>query len=684
MADLIKKIKIKKQDGTFTDYIPIGAEASNVETLDGESVQLKLNKKPYYYNTVADMKADTKLKVGDTVITLGYYSVNDGGAGEYLISKNEVANEINIPVGNYYAVLIVKNETINIKQIGGYGDGINDDTDALKLLFTSKYNGFLPSGIYNINEYLTINKNDKKYYSDGEAVLFYTPGGRLDIPARPYSLLTISGNNLEFENITLDANNNYIRRPHTTETEEYTEWLDYRSKSIKCLFVTASNNLKMKNCIFNEGMIKLLNSDNFEISNCKVLNVCADSYYFADGCKNGLISHCYGENNGDDCFSSNIETHTEAPYNLTFDSCSAKGIEGAMFCCYGSHDITIVNSYGEDIRRCGGVRTQTASQTGYDTFYPYNITVDNCSFYFANDIGGNDTSSGRGTSSSFITGSPSRKNNSNIKITNSNFIRENGALLYYLYFLNTSDVTFEKCNFKNVNLRSIDLNNYKINFLNCILELNQELSLYGAINSEIINCSITNDCQQARPNTDIQTDTRACILNYASYENKYLNNEYSISNASTTYTKAIKIDSNFTTLGSFKFLFITDTNNIRCYHADATFNIINTGIINFSESQGVGLANFDSSYLISRRPIIVDKQVTPTSTTRTYEYFDLSSYISRAPLAIIPVVKAPSSNADAFLKDLCLENFDSTAVYIRYTPGTADLTYTIRLVIYPY
>ena len=45
MADLIKKIKIKKQDGTFTDYIPIGAEAQNINVEDGESVELKLNKK---------------------------------------------------------------------------------------------------------------------------------------------------------------------------------------------------------------------------------------------------------------------------------------------------------------------------------------------------------------------------------------------------------------------------------------------------------------------------------------------------------------------------------------------------------------------------------------------------------------------------------------------------------------
>lgn len=38
MADLIKKIKIKKQDGTFTDYIPIGAEADNINFDNGYSL----------------------------------------------------------------------------------------------------------------------------------------------------------------------------------------------------------------------------------------------------------------------------------------------------------------------------------------------------------------------------------------------------------------------------------------------------------------------------------------------------------------------------------------------------------------------------------------------------------------------------------------------------------------------
>ena len=110
MSKMVKKIKIMQPGGTFTDYVPIGAEAENIN-VDGESVEVKLGKKPYYYDTVADMKADTKLKAGDMAITLGYYSINDGGNGEYRIvnvaSQTDYQEELD---NNLYAKLIINKE----------------------------------------------------------------------------------------------------------------------------------------------------------------------------------------------------------------------------------------------------------------------------------------------------------------------------------------------------------------------------------------------------------------------------------------------------------------------------------------------------------------------------------------------------------------------------------------------
>ena len=153
MSDRIKKIKVKKADGSMTDYIPIGADAENIDTTDGESVQLKLNKKPYYYNTVADMKADTKLKAGDMAITLGYYTANDGGGALYRIRNvtgNDVSNILVIPISETLVAEIVIEQNLYSKQLGLKGDNVTDETLLLNKFYEIQTNAvkILNEGIY--------------------------------------------------------------------------------------------------------------------------------------------------------------------------------------------------------------------------------------------------------------------------------------------------------------------------------------------------------------------------------------------------------------------------------------------------------------------------------------------------------------------------------------------------------
>lgn len=171
MADLIKKIKIKKQDGTFTDYIPIGAEAKNVDTNDGDSVQLKLNKKPYYYNNVAEMKADKKLKVGDMAITLGYYEPNDGGSATYLIKiKTDTDIEDNGLIHFISETLVAEliiNENTNVKQFGAYGDNIHDDSNIINK-FIQKFGSIhLGFETWKIENPIIIDKENTSFICDG-------------------------------------------------------------------------------------------------------------------------------------------------------------------------------------------------------------------------------------------------------------------------------------------------------------------------------------------------------------------------------------------------------------------------------------------------------------------------------------------------------------------------------------
>ena len=87
------------------------------------------------YNTLQDLKLDENIVNNQKVKTLGYYNINDGGGAEYYItniSNNNVIQE-NLS-NNLYANLIIK-ENINVKQLGAYGNGINDDTLAIEKAF---------------------------------------------------------------------------------------------------------------------------------------------------------------------------------------------------------------------------------------------------------------------------------------------------------------------------------------------------------------------------------------------------------------------------------------------------------------------------------------------------------------------------------------------------------------------
>lgn len=235
MADLIKKIKIKKQDGTFTDYIPIGAEAQNIETNDGDSVQLKLNKKPYFFDTVADMKADTKLKIGDYVCTLGYYEPNDGGAGEYrIVSGNYIDDG-----GSYhrlknalFAELIVR-ENVNVKQFGAKGDKVTNDyvsfvNSIAYCKATNKYTLYIPIGDYKISTNLIIDfplsiRGEYCQYYDTNYTNTVSKGSRLLCDyngSEPFIKYANSSNRMfgvKIEDLQIDGNYNnciglYLRR----------------------------------------------------------------------------------------------------------------------------------------------------------------------------------------------------------------------------------------------------------------------------------------------------------------------------------------------------------------------------------------------------------------------------------------------------------------------------------------
>ena len=204
---VLRRVKLRTPDGIESIEYPLGVDAENVEVANSENLSQRLeridedlekneediavvselagankqniganeiridalerrsasvDKKPYYFDTVADMKAYQGLKAGDMAVTLGYYEANDGGGAEYRIVKtsDQYIEELE---NNLYAELIIKDSIINLKQVGLKNNDINfDNSIILNYIFNNNnytnYQYFIPDGIFYLLNSVIINR----------------------------------------------------------------------------------------------------------------------------------------------------------------------------------------------------------------------------------------------------------------------------------------------------------------------------------------------------------------------------------------------------------------------------------------------------------------------------------------------------------------------------------------------
>lgn len=100
-------------------------EVSEVDNLLNDKANILIvDKKPYYFDNIASMKA-YDLKEGDFVITKGYYSANDGGNGNYIIIDDETLADDGgafHQLSNGLMAMLIFDKEINVKQFGAKGD----------------------------------------------------------------------------------------------------------------------------------------------------------------------------------------------------------------------------------------------------------------------------------------------------------------------------------------------------------------------------------------------------------------------------------------------------------------------------------------------------------------------------------------------------------------------------------
>ena len=178
---VLRRVKLRTPDGTESIEYPLGVEAKNVEVANQENLSQRLvridedlekneediaavselagtnkqniganeiridalerrsasvDKKPYYFNTVADMKAYQGLVEGDMAITLGYYEANDGGKALYKIrnttNEDVIDNSFIIEMNDDTLIAELIIDDLYIEQLGTKGNGIDDDTNILQ------------------------------------------------------------------------------------------------------------------------------------------------------------------------------------------------------------------------------------------------------------------------------------------------------------------------------------------------------------------------------------------------------------------------------------------------------------------------------------------------------------------------------------------------------------------------
>lgn len=246
--DNVRAIMVKGEKGysAYDLYVQNGGTLTEEEWLDAflnaenyynksevdnsqENQDTKLNKKPYYYNTVADMKSDNSLKQGDMAVTLGYYSVNDGGNASYRIVNDESETDFQETLGNgKYASLIIENGEVNVNQCGAYGDGTHDDYDVLNYIFNNITNKVvkLPRGTYLISDSLNLNGEHITINGD-DANIIYT--------GNDYAIIS---NRIRYGNIkigNIEAMNGGCIKLYATEKDNQFVYLNIFFQSFKCL-----------------------------------------------------------------------------------------------------------------------------------------------------------------------------------------------------------------------------------------------------------------------------------------------------------------------------------------------------------------------------------------------------------------------------------------------------------------
>lgn len=254
--------------------ISYGLEFDN----NGEISIANIGQYAHFFDSVADMQASTDLIDGGYARTIGYYSANDGGSALYHITDTVPSGYYETLGNGLYAQLIA--DKMNVRQVGAKGDGVTDDTTAIRnAIAFCKANGIrelvIPDGEFVISGTLTIDFSDFAFKGSKDSLLKYVGEGAGTASAA-LKLISLAGQNADepienicFEGVNIDATNQVYKGGNTLETPRVTS-TNPCAKGLRAIVGSYVKNLIISNCnyndIYGDGIVL------YKCSNCKILN----------------------------------------------------------------------------------------------------------------------------------------------------------------------------------------------------------------------------------------------------------------------------------------------------------------------------------------------------------------------------------------------------------------------------
>ena len=158
---------------------PTSTDMIIVEDNDGtKTVEISefrsLLQSTFYFNTVDDMK-NASFKEGDTVTTLGYHKINDGGGAQYKIVYAPTDLDDGILVHYLHTsdtlrAHLVHNGELNVLKAGAFGNGESDDYTVFNKLTKMGYPLVIPTRKYKISGSLNIPSNTVMDFNNSEII----------------------------------------------------------------------------------------------------------------------------------------------------------------------------------------------------------------------------------------------------------------------------------------------------------------------------------------------------------------------------------------------------------------------------------------------------------------------------------------------------------------------------------